>query len=631
VEEDFVERVRLYDAADLAALFDAVGLVVEARFGDYGGWPPVSGGPPGDPSGPPWVSDGGKVPPPSSPGRLAPPRRGASDPHLPSDLLRTRAPRESPDPGPLRLPSRSPVPRGRPGALASTRGGTRPTRRPTWPRPARWTGASSRADRERLARILTGGGPDGPGRLQRFVDEGGYAVTTGQQPGLFGGPLFSIYKALTAAALARRLEELVGRPVLPVFWVASEDHDWEEVRRVSLPDLGNELVTLELPDREGAGQRPLHRMPLGSEIDEGPGRPPRPSSRRPTSAPASRRILPRRTGKGRPFPRPLPSSCAASSPPPASSSSRRSTPRRRPPPSRSPGRGRGGRGPGPGPRGSIERAGGRRVFHPGHDPGGGSQSLPRGDPGEGSSLRGRAREAAPSPRGADPWIWVSAGHRRPPRIRRSCRPTCSCARWSRAPSYRRWPTWPARGDAYFAQTAPVFEAHGILQPVIHPRLSAAVIETRVEKVLRKFDLELAELARPHHEVVGRVVREELPDEVRRRWGSSGVPSQGGPRRWAWRSGRWIRRWRGRWSISGTRGSPSWTTWSERSCRPGSARAGSPFSRSRRPRCSSFPPAFPRNVSSRPCTTWSATEPGRWIAGSEAAEGAVLPALERAGA
>jgi SAM-dependent methyltransferase len=45
VEEDFVERVRLYDAADLAALFDAVGLVVEARFGDYQGGPPTPAAP----------------------------------------------------------------------------------------------------------------------------------------------------------------------------------------------------------------------------------------------------------------------------------------------------------------------------------------------------------------------------------------------------------------------------------------------------------------------------------------------------------------------------------------------------------------------------------------------------------
>jgi SAM-dependent methyltransferase len=45
VEEDFVERVRLYDAADLAALFDAVGLVVERRFGDYAGAPPSPSAP----------------------------------------------------------------------------------------------------------------------------------------------------------------------------------------------------------------------------------------------------------------------------------------------------------------------------------------------------------------------------------------------------------------------------------------------------------------------------------------------------------------------------------------------------------------------------------------------------------
>ncbi len=45
VEEDFVERVRLYDAADLAALFDAVGLVVESRFGDYAGAPPSPSAP----------------------------------------------------------------------------------------------------------------------------------------------------------------------------------------------------------------------------------------------------------------------------------------------------------------------------------------------------------------------------------------------------------------------------------------------------------------------------------------------------------------------------------------------------------------------------------------------------------
>lgn len=54
-------------------------------------------------------------------------------------------------------------------------------------------------------------------------------VTTGQQVGLFGGPAYTIYKALTAAKLARRLTER-GLPAVAVFWLATEDHDFEEVR-----------------------------------------------------------------------------------------------------------------------------------------------------------------------------------------------------------------------------------------------------------------------------------------------------------------------------------------------------------------------------------------------------------------
>ena len=55
-------------------------------------------------------------------------------------------------------------------------------------------------------------------------------IVTGQQAGLFGGPLFVLWKALATVVVARQLEAERGKPVVPVFWVASDDHDFAEVR-----------------------------------------------------------------------------------------------------------------------------------------------------------------------------------------------------------------------------------------------------------------------------------------------------------------------------------------------------------------------------------------------------------------
>ncbi len=87
-----------------------------------------------------------------------------------------------------------------------------------------------------------------PSRLDSWVKQGGLMVTTGQQPGLFGGPLYSLYKGLTAIRLAERLEALLKRPVLPIFWVASEDHDWDEAGHTYLINTSNELVRLQVED-----------------------------------------------------------------------------------------------------------------------------------------------------------------------------------------------------------------------------------------------------------------------------------------------------------------------------------------------------------------------------------------------
>jgi bacillithiol biosynthesis cysteine-adding enzyme BshC len=63
---------------------------------------------------------------------------------------------------------------------------------------------------------------------------GARAVVTGQQVVLFGGPLLTLLKAATAVARAKEATNATGQEHVPVFWVASEDHDLAEVDQVSL-------------------------------------------------------------------------------------------------------------------------------------------------------------------------------------------------------------------------------------------------------------------------------------------------------------------------------------------------------------------------------------------------------------
>jgi len=102
--------------------------------------------------------------------------------------------------------------------------------------------------------------------LKRFERPNSLVVVAGQQPGLFGGPLYTLYKALTAISLARNLEAASGRPVVPIFWVASDDHDFEEVRRTWLIDGGSEPNVLEYPAGAAPPGISLARVRLGPEI-----------------------------------------------------------------------------------------------------------------------------------------------------------------------------------------------------------------------------------------------------------------------------------------------------------------------------------------------------------------------------
>ncbi len=67
------------------------------------------------------------------------------------------------------------------------------------------------------------------GNAQSLVNGKAFAVVTGQQCGVFGGPMFTLYKAATAVAYARELSQRYGVPVVPVFWVEDNDHDLHEI------------------------------------------------------------------------------------------------------------------------------------------------------------------------------------------------------------------------------------------------------------------------------------------------------------------------------------------------------------------------------------------------------------------
>ena len=74
------------------------------------------------------------------------------------------------------------------------------------------------------------------------------AVVTGQQVGLFLGPLYSFYKAASAIAVARTLHAESGIPCVPVFWLQTENHDFDEIRTATIADSENEPLRLELDD-----------------------------------------------------------------------------------------------------------------------------------------------------------------------------------------------------------------------------------------------------------------------------------------------------------------------------------------------------------------------------------------------
>ena len=101
------------------------------------------------------------------------------------------------------------------------------------------------------------------GRL--LADRRTVAIVTGQQAGLFGGPLFTLLKAMTAIKLAEQVTRDHDVPAIAVFWIDAEDHDWEEVRSCTVFDDTLTPRTVSLPARPGADPAPVATIRLDSD------------------------------------------------------------------------------------------------------------------------------------------------------------------------------------------------------------------------------------------------------------------------------------------------------------------------------------------------------------------------------
>lgn len=127
--------------------------------------------------------------------------------------------------------------------------------------PARW--------QERLGGAFGDSSGRAAERLAAVVEQQGIVVTTGQQPGLFGGPVYTWSKALSALAIADVIEAETGIPAAPVFWAATDDSDFAEgaftmlarpggIDRVSIASTmpaGTRVADIPLPDMRDAIER----------------------------------------------------------------------------------------------------------------------------------------------------------------------------------------------------------------------------------------------------------------------------------------------------------------------------------------------------------------------------------------
>jgi bacillithiol biosynthesis cysteine-adding enzyme BshC len=145
--------------------------------------------------------------------------------------------------------------------------------------PAAWRQAIARAHRHtrphaEVAAVIAaqqarrGAPAESRAAAARLADPRTVAVITGQQAGAFGGPMFTLLKAVTAIQLARRHAREQQTDIVALFWVDAEDHDWQEVASCTVLDATFHPRTVTVEPLEGAGERPVAALTLDDRIEQ---------------------------------------------------------------------------------------------------------------------------------------------------------------------------------------------------------------------------------------------------------------------------------------------------------------------------------------------------------------------------
>ena len=338
----------------------------------------------------------------------------------------------------------------------------------------------------------------------------GYVVTTGQQAGLFGGPAYTFIKILSALRHAERFEAELGVPVVALFWVPADDHDFNEVNHVSIVDRTNELLTLRL-DQAVAEPVSMAKLPLDESVEQVLAH----FADSLSDTPAGTRIrdvLAEAYRPGRTMAAAFIEAVAGllsgfdllivSSADPALKTAALPVIRR-----------------------EIEHASAHEEAIAAQtqrlEAAGYHAQVPLAQGAANVMFEdehGRERLMRDGP------TW----HLR--RTRRSFTEQELLDRLERVPTAfsanvllrpvvesHLFPTLAYVGGpsevAYFAQIGCLFRAHGVPMPLVLPRHSVQIVEAKVRKVLEKFRLDAEELARPFHEIAARIARDELPSKV----------------------------------------------------------------------------------------------------------------------